>query len=84
MYFSIRKPTEDERQGARPPAVRIATFAYGLHSLGLFRAARFAREGARSIVLARFAREGGVEYRVCGRCAARPRPRRERAAMAQI
>ena len=58
MYFSIRKPTEDERQGARPPAVRIATFAYGMHSLGSFRAARFAREGARSIVLARFAREG--------------------------
>ena len=58
VYFSIRKPTEDERQGARPPAVRIATFAYGMHTLGSFRAARFAREGARSIVLARFAREG--------------------------
>ena len=28
MYFSIRKPTLDERQGARPPAVRMATFAY--------------------------------------------------------
>ena len=28
VYFSIRKPTEDERHGARPPAVRIATFAY--------------------------------------------------------
>ena len=28
MYFSIRKPTEDERHGARPPAVNIATFAY--------------------------------------------------------
>ena len=58
VYFSIRKPTEDERHGARPPAVRIATFAYGIHSSGLFRMARFAREGARSIFLARFAREG--------------------------
>ena len=66
MYFSIRKPTEDERHGARPPAVKIATFAYGMHSLGSFRA------------------RGGVEYRVCGRCAARPRRRRGRAAMAQI
>mgnify|MGYP004384494129 CR=1 FL=1 len=66
VYFSIRKPTEDERQGARPPAVRIATFAYGMHSLGSFRA------------------RGGVGYRVCGRCAARPRRRRGRAAMAQI
>ena len=28
VYFSIRKPTLDERQGARPPAVRMATFAY--------------------------------------------------------
>ena len=38
VYFSIRKPTEDERHGARPPAVKIATFAYGMHSLGSFRA----------------------------------------------
>ena len=29
VYFSIRKPTEDERHGARPPAVKIATFACG-------------------------------------------------------
>ena len=29
VYFSIRKPTEDERHGARPPAVRMATFACG-------------------------------------------------------
>ena len=34
VYFSIRKPTEDERHGARPPAVKMATFAYG--SRGLF------------------------------------------------
>ena len=33
VYFSIRKPTEDERQGARPPAVRMATFAYDLMGL---------------------------------------------------
>ena len=33
MYFSIRKPTEDERHGARPPAVNIATFAYGIRGL---------------------------------------------------
>ena len=58
VYFSMRNPTAELRQGARPPAVRMATFAYGMHSLGSFRAARFAREGARSIVLARFAREG--------------------------
>ena len=29
VYFSIRKPTEEERHGARPPAVRMATFACG-------------------------------------------------------
>ena len=33
VYFSIRKPTEDERHGARPPAVKIATFAYGWRGL---------------------------------------------------
>ena len=66
VYFSMRKPTAEDRHGARPPAVRMATFAYGMHSLGSFRA------------------RGGVEYRVCGRCAARPRRRRGRAAMAQI
>ena len=33
MYFSIRKPTEDERHGARPPAVKMATFAYDLMGL---------------------------------------------------
>ena len=33
VYFSIRKPTEDERHGARPPAVRMATFAYGSRGL---------------------------------------------------
>ena len=33
VYFSIRKPTEDERHGARPPAVKIATFAYDLMGL---------------------------------------------------
>ena len=36
------------------------------------------------IVLVRFAREGVWRGRVCGRCAARPRRRRGRAAMAQI
>ena len=38
VYFSMRKPTAELRQGARPPAVRMATFAYGMHSLGSFRA----------------------------------------------
>jgi len=33
VYFSIRNPTEDERHGARPPAVRMATFAYGSRGL---------------------------------------------------
>ena len=33
VYFSMRKPTEDERHGARPPAVKIATFAYGWRGL---------------------------------------------------
>ena len=33
VYFSIRKPTEEERHGARPPAVKIATFAYDLMGL---------------------------------------------------
>ena len=28
VYFSMRKPTAELRQGARPPAVRMATFAY--------------------------------------------------------
>ena len=40
VYFSIRKPTEDERHGARPPAVNIATFAYmggGLARMGVGR-----------------------------------------------
>ena len=40
MYFSIRKPTEDERHGARPPAVKIATFAYDLIWFGLVSRAR--------------------------------------------
>jgi len=60
VYFSMRKPTAELRQGARPPAVRMATFAYGMHSFGSFCA------------------RGGVGYRVCGRCAARPRRRRGR------
>ena len=38
MYFSMRNPTAEDRHGARPPAVRMATFAYGMHSLGSFRA----------------------------------------------
>ena len=28
VYFSMRKPTAEDRHGARPPAVRMATFAY--------------------------------------------------------
>jgi len=35
VYFSMRKPTDEERHGARPPAVRMATLAL----LGLFIAA---------------------------------------------
>ena len=88
VYFSIRKPTEDERHGARPPAVRIATFAYGIHSSGLFRMARFAREGARSIVLARFAREGAWSiscvWYAFGAAAAAARAGRECADLARI
>ena len=55
VYFSMRKPTEDERHGARPPAVRIATFAYGIHSLGSFRA----RGGVEYIVCVVGVRRGG-------------------------
>ena len=88
VYFSIRKPTEDERHGARPPAVRIATFAYGIHSSGLFRMARFAREGARSIFLARFAREGAWSiscvWYAFGAAAAAARAGRECADLARI
>ena len=40
VYFSIRKPTEDERHGARPPAVKIATFAYGGRGLARVRVGR--------------------------------------------
>ena len=56
MYFSIRKPTEDERHGARPPAVKMATFAYGgMHGLGSFRA----RGGGEYIVCVVGVRRGG-------------------------
>ena len=40
VYFSIRKPTEEERHGARPPAVKIATFAYGWRGLARVGAGR--------------------------------------------
>ena len=33
VYFSMRKPTAEDRHGARPPAVRMATFAYGSRGL---------------------------------------------------
>ena len=59
VYFSIRKPTEDERHGARPPAVKIATFAYGMHSLGSFRA-RGGVEYIVCVVRVRRGRGGGV------------------------
>jgi len=55
VYFSIRKPTDDERHGARPPAVRMATFAYGMHGLGSCRA----RGGVEYIVCVVGVRRGG-------------------------
>ena len=46
VYFSMRKPTAEDRHGARPPAVRMATFAYigvGWRVCGVVLC--FAREG---------------------------------------
>ena len=54
VYFSMRNPTAEDRQGARPPAVRMATFAYrvvvwrvwGWGGVGSAAAAWAGRDGA--------------------------------------
>ena len=62
VYFSIRKPTEDERQGARPPAVNIATFAYDLMGLARRGVGRGGdrRGGAMAQISARVCRPSAV------------------------
>ena len=62
VYFSMRKPTAEDRHGARPPAVRMATFAYDLMGLARRGAGRGGDRGggAMAQIWARICRPSAV------------------------
>ena len=72
VYFSMRKPTAELRQGARPPAVRMATFAYGSRGLARMGVGRGGerRGGAMAQIWARICRPSAAHAPVA--CAVRP------------
>ena len=68
VYFSMRKPTEELRHGARPPAVRIATFAYDLMGLARVGVGRGGERGGGAGGLSECRSEGasaGLPPHVC-------------------